>query len=224
MPERRRNSWSLFASESSSSGRVRQKRHATVRRRARRRPHARSATPGMSGAGRVDSRDGSPPTELAHDPVPLDAGRRDCDLAPDESMPARAHRPQRSMRRRWLRHEPHGTADGGTGRLVLGPDHVRPLARDGHPAARITHDVDHPSTFPRQMSESRTVGSGYPPPRARQVPQVTERPHSSETRVASKAVASQLLLARFPPRRPGRVAGLGARTPPPCRGLVYPLR
>jgi hypothetical protein len=84
----------------------------------------------------------SPAADLTHDPVPLDACRCDCDLAPDEPMRARADRSKKSVESRYLGLESHRAAHGRAGRRVLSPDQVRPLARDGHPAARITHDLD----------------------------------------------------------------------------------
>ena len=106
--------------------------------------------------------------ELADDAVPLDACRGDGDLPPDKSVLARVDGPQKSVEPRHLRHESHGAAHGRAGGLVRNPDQVRPLARNGHPAARFTHDLDQQSPHRAEKNESRTVESEYPPSSHRQ--------------------------------------------------------
>jgi len=82
-------------------------------------------------------------------------------------MRARVDGSQKSVEPRNLGHESHRAAHGRTGRRVLSPDQVRALARNGHPAARITHDVDQWSPDRGYESESDTVESEYPPPSSR---------------------------------------------------------
>ena len=79
-------------------------------------------------------------------------------------MTARADGAQIPVNPRRLRDEPHRAAHGRARGHVLGPDQVRPLARHGHPAARITHDIDQRSLQRRLTSESRITDQGYPPP------------------------------------------------------------
>ena len=116
-----------------------------------------SPVPASTASACLGGGERSPAAELTHGPVPLDACRRYCDLAPDEPMGARADGPQKPEERRYLGDESHCAAHGRAGRNVLGPDQVRPLARDSHPAARITNDLDQPSPILRDESDSRTA-------------------------------------------------------------------
>jgi hypothetical protein len=99
--------------------------------------------------------------EFTDDPVPLNACRGDCDLTPYEPMRARVDGSQKSVERRHLGHESHRAAHGRAGRRVLNPDDVRPLASDGHPAAGITHNLDHSGHHRSHRNGSRTHESEY---------------------------------------------------------------
>lgn len=61
-------------------------------------------------------------------------------------MLARANDRKEPRQRGQLGHVSHGAAHGWARGLVLGPDMVRRLARDGQPAARLTSDLDHDRT------------------------------------------------------------------------------
>jgi hypothetical protein len=64
---------------------------------------------------------------------------------------------------RRLGHESDRAAQGRACRHVLGPDQVRSLTGHGHPAARITHDLNQQSLNRREDNRSRTIKSEYLP-------------------------------------------------------------
>jgi len=100
-----------------------------------------------------------PATQLAYHCVPLEAGRRDGDLTPNEPVLADAHLREKLRQWRKLGHVPHRAAHGGASGHVLSPHVVHRLACDGQPAARLTRDLDQWSTTRRQMIEARTADS-----------------------------------------------------------------
>jgi hypothetical protein len=81
--------------------------------------------------------------------MPLDAGRSDRDLTPDRPVLAGLHAWEEPREGRQLGQVTHGAAHSGARGLVLGPDQVGRLARDGQPAARFADDLDQDSTFLR---------------------------------------------------------------------------
>ena len=99
-----------------------------------------------------------PAAQLAHHRVPLEAGRGDRDLAPNEPVLADSHLREKLRQRRQLWHVAHRAAHGRASGHVLGPHLVDGLARDGQPAARLTGDLDQWSTTRRRMIEASTAG------------------------------------------------------------------
>jgi len=84
----------------------------------------------------------APAAELAHDGVPLDACGRHGDLPPHGPVLAPLDDRKELRQRGKLGHMPDRAAHRGARSLVLGPDVMYRLTRQGEPTACLTSNLD----------------------------------------------------------------------------------